>query len=485
MRVSATTHLPLPDDAQLGAAIAEWLPAQRWFAAKHHTVGPVRIEQRFPIIDEADFCAEHLVAAVGSVRYQIPVGHRTRLAESYSDAGLPVPPGSSADAVYLPITYDGLRDPEIATLYFNGMTDGRMLGPLRFHRVDRLIPQQIRPAKAGETVPSRVLSVEQSNTSVVFGEEPAAAGEAVLIKFFRRLEPGINPDIELLSGLTRAACPHIVPLLGWLEATTGGSGPADGRCTLGMASSFVPNAADGWTMALTSVRDLLAEADLRADEVGTDFAGEAERLGAAVATVHTALAETFGVEDLPVAEAITPRLRAGLHSALAVVPQIEEYRTAIIAAYADADSVGTAAAHRIHGDLHLGQVLRSPQRWLLVDFEGEPMRPLAERRAPDSPLRDVAGMLRSFDYAGHQGLGDPSLPNAAQRRFRASEWVDRNTSAFGAGYAGAGNRDPNAHAALLRAYLLDKAVYEAAYEARNRPDWLHLPLRAIAELAKG
>jgi maltokinase len=137
-------------------------------------------------------------------------------------------------------------------------------------------------------------------------------------------------------------------------------------------------------------------------------------------------------------------------------------------------------AQRVHGDYHLGQVMRTQTGWVVLDFEGEPASPLAQRRARSSPLRDVAGMLRSFDYAArHQLLTHPERERLAEM---ASEWVRRNADAFCAGYAAAGGLDPARHSALLRALLLDKAVYEVLYESRNRPTWVVIPMASLAEI---
>jgi maltokinase len=136
------------------------------------------------------------------------------------------------------------------------------------------------------------------------------------------------------------------------------------------------------------------------------------------------------------------------------------------------------AIQRIHGDYHLGQVLRTAAGWVALDFEGEPAAPVAQRRALAPALQDVAGMLRSFDYAArHQLIGHPE---AGQLRLPASQWVRQCQAAFCAGYADAGGADPQANAALLRALTLEKAVYEVIYEYRHRPAWLSIPLESIA-----
>ena len=270
-----------------------------------------------------------------------------------------------------------------------------------------------------------VIGVEQSNTSVVYGH-------SAILKVFRRLDAGPNPDAEVHRAL------HAVGLTTHRAAvrrdrrTVADAGVTPGRrdtrdTTIALLTEFFANSADGWAMATASVRDLMSEGDLRADEVGGDFAAEAYRLGEAVAAVHAELRRAFGTTVASGGElsTILSSMRAEADAAADRLPSLAEHRTAILAAF---DRAGDHAAglnlQRIHGDLHLGQVLRTLDGWKIIDFEGEPAKPLAFRRAPHSPLRDVAGMLRSFDYAARGQTIDPHTD--AQHRYRAAEWAARN-----------------------------------------------------------
>ncbi|HSS68623.1 MAG TPA: aminoglycoside phosphotransferase [Nocardioidaceae bacterium] len=326
--------------------------------------------------------------------------------------------------------------------------------------------------------PGFVLTGEQSNTSVAYAEDG-------ILKLFRRVAPGGNPDIEIHDALTRRGSENVAPLLGWISGSWHDVAGEVHEGHLGMMQAFLRTATDGWTVALSSVRDLLVEADLYPDEVGGDFAGEAQRLGEATAQVHADLAAEFDTETFTAAQqtALAGGMGLRLDAAIHVVPELAEHARGLRARYDALAALTTPLpVQRVHGDLHLGQTLRTVKGWKIIDFEGEPAKPLDERIALDTPFRDVAGMLRSFDYAAGATLRE--FGRGEQLAHRAHEWSARNREAFLDGYGQATQQQLTAEAAVvIRAYEADKAVYEAVYEARNRPAWLPIPLHAIARLA--
>jgi maltokinase len=444
--------------------LASWLVKQRWFAGKGRTVHDLTVLSDTEIIP-GDPGLRHLIVSVShgatSDCYQLYVGSRARLPARLRHVRI----GTQDDMQI----YDGLHDSDLTRELLDAIVAERSVGTLRFCRVPGAEIFGGFRDEAG--LDSLVLTGEQSNTSLVFGE-------SAIMKVFRRVTPGPNPDLEVSLALAELGSSHIAEPYGWVETSMD-----DTPTVLAILSRYLRAASDGWSLAAISVRDLYATEGALAGEVGGDFAGEAERLGAATAQVHRDLAEAFGRSEFT-PEAIreqAEQMFRRLDIAIAAVPELAAYADKIGDAFSDlAKLIDPVTAQRVHGDYHLGQVMRTQTGWIVLDFEGEPASPLAQRRAQSSPLRDVAGMLRSFEYAARHQL--ITRPDAAALAPMASGWVRRNSDAFCAGYAAAGGLDPAENWVLLRAMLLDKAVYEVIYEARNRPTWVSIPLESIAEL---
>jgi maltose alpha-D-glucosyltransferase/alpha-amylase len=384
-----------------------------------------------------------------------------------------------------------------------------------------------------DAIPSPTpLAAEQSNTSVVYEDR-------FILKLFRRVADGVNPDLELGRFLTeKASFPHIARVAGSLEYHQDTGEPT----TIGILHGFVPNQGDAWGYTLETLdryfaaagaqqsgeyatvphRSLLAlaEGDVPslADELIGPYLASARLLGQRTAELHLALASDpddprFAPEPFTVAyqhalaQSIQGQTQEAFHllrQRLADLPEavrgeaqqvLALEREVVASVQAVSERPINAQRIRIHGDYHLGQVLSTGNDFVITDFEGEPARPLRERQHKHSPLKDVAGMLRSFHYAAyaglfnqdHQGASSPSKVLTALEPW-AQAWYIWVSVGFLQTYlacAGAASVLPSTREerqVLLDAYLLEKAVYELGYELNNRPDWIHIPLQGIQQL---
>ncbi len=421
---------------------AAWLVGQRWFRAKQRPIATVTQRDR---------------ASLGPAELSI-------LEVAYADGG------SSDD--YLVPTVDG-REPHDGegawTAIARAMADNAELrgerGRFTCTRTDAL--EELVPSAhlAAAALPERRLGVEQSNTSIVLGER-------LILKLYRLLEPGESPDLEVSAFLTEACFADTPAVAGAMTYTPDGGEPA----AAAMLQALVPSNGDAWSAMLHA---LAADPDRGLEIAAT--------VGGVTAAMHAALASrpdnaAFPARAATVAETAAWRSSAErqLSQALTAVSGdrhnwLGALAPAVTARLADTfgSATGEARVSRVHGDYHLGQLLaRTDGRFSVIDFEGEPARPLAERREPGSPLRDVAGMLRSLDYAARTS-------ELTASEFDADGWLREARNAFVAAYGAIGPSEMG----LLEAFELEKACYEVRYEANNRPDWLWLPLAAIERLA--
>src|SRR4051812_3093301 len=436
----------------------EWVVAQRWFASKTREVSHMEIVEAVTLRSDSPQLVVCLVEArfpVGTHEtYQVPLAMRS------ADEGFEGEVIYEADGW---IVYDALQDPATGRELLQAMRSNLDAGDLAFRWAGG--------AEGGDPVDGRPVGVEQSNTSIVFGDE-------LIMKAFRKVEPGVNPELELLRFLSARGFPHIATLAGWYEV--------EGRhisATLGILQEFLVGARDGWELTLD---ELVSDPEGLLDRV--------ESLGTVIGELHSALGSDNSNPDFapvePSSEALSilyadvdeqiERVFLELPETEATAPlrgrgQDVRERLALLSHA----TVGGRVI-RTHGDLHLGQTMLSDRGWVVLDFEGEPARPLPERRLKRSPLRDVAGMLRSFSYvvAGARLLRGQEAP---------ADWEERARERFLSGYREAvdGSLLPPGQQAieqLLAVFELEKAVYELRYELNNRPDWVAIPVAGILRL---
>jgi maltokinase len=437
-------------------ALAQWLPRQRWYSGQVEPTSLTILDQeirgdQFPVL-------VRLLVEADGVDYQVLIAVRGReehpeYQRGHDQAFIADIGTTRGDA----IAYDAVYDPELALV----------------------ILQAVAPHEKAER--ARLMGAEQSNSSIVFDER-------IILKLFRRVQRGHNPEVEVTEALGKQGFTCVAEPLATLRK---------GDFDLAILQPFLAGAAEGWALALTSLRDLFGMYDTSSipiitpdmpppvmdpGQAGGDFSGEAARLGAMTGGMHVALADAFGRHPADTKE-----------WASTIAAQIDELEPgdldregaqAILDELVDLDA-GTAI--RVHGDYHLGQVLRTDHGWFVLDFEGEPARPLEDRRRPSSPLKDVAGMLRSLHYA--TAVARTERDEYALEGLAAA-WENRNRQAFLRGYLQATAEgailpdDPEAVAVILAAFELEKATYELGYERAFRPDWAHIPRAALRRLTE-
>jgi maltokinase len=432
-------------------ALIEYVTSRRWYGAKSRSVSHSQLLDSI-VLRTAE---PHFALALVEMRYDTGAHDIYQLVYALRDGQIEV---------------DALDDPAAARELVHAMRSGLTLqggeGVIEFRPVEGFA------GLGRELMDARSVGAEQSNTSIVFDDE-------LILKVFRRLEPGINPELEMLRFLTEHGFANVAALGGWYAYSGGPLG-----ATLGILQEFVPDGIDGWGLAL----DEISSAPER-------FGGRLRRLGEVTGVMHTVLAsdsndaafapETPSVEALAL---LTATVDEEIERVFVSLPEDDE-RLAPIAGRGEevreqlrlltyAGSAGKAI--RTHGDYHLGQTLWSEGDWVILDFEGEPARSLTERRRKRSPLRDVAGMLRSFAY----------VASAVEllRGLRAPDgWEEAARATFLEGYLATVDPVllPSGQVAierLLAVYELEKAVYELRYELDNRPDWVGIPVAGIQRL---
>ncbi len=510
----------------LASQLPQYLLAQRWFGGKARKIASVDIVDTLPIPVNGGnayiFIASVHYADGADECYAIPLAR----SEGAGADGLKVP-GPDGGSIMLA---DGLKNASfltaLAELIEKGTAIAGETGELR--GLQTTAYSKLSPDSVAGLTPKPV-GAEQSNTSIIYGNR-------LILKFFRRIQEGLNPDLEIGQFLTeKTSLTSVPPLAGTLEYQA-----RDGKpMAQGMLQKFVPNQGDAWGFTLKSLGNYYEEVRKIASAAGTTastgvvssgknseaapdvaksavetYLAAAELLGQRTAEMHMALAsdandpafapEPFTMESQQALEQSVSGLLVRVFSLLrdkmkylpnewrATAEKLAERESEIAARFNTALREPIRAMRtRIHGDYHLGQVLRTESDFVIIDFEGEPARSIAERRVKRSPLQDVAGMLRSFHYAAFAPLlGEERLQGDDVSRMGVwaeawNSWVAERylakyfTIAEGASYLPATQAEIQT---VLELHLLEKAIYELGYELNNRPTWVGIPLQGISKL---
>jgi len=512
----------------LERAIGAYLPTRRWFGGKARVVTSVAIRDAVELPNEGRFVIVHVEFSDGEPQlYLLPLAIANVRREQDQARSLPVIARLQNGA----ILYEPVQDEVFANTLLDTIARKRQLKGLN-GSITGAPTKSFKELRGDEKLESHVLGVEQSNTALQYGQN-------LFLKLFRRLEPGINTDFEITRFLNEETNFKNTPrVAGGLEYHNDATG-AD--MTVGILQGFTPNSGDAWSYTLDSigryfdrllsdpeVAEKLGKAipregvfelaqkpipDAARDAVGP-YLADAELLGVRTAQLHIALASR---DDDPAfkPEPFTPHYQRSIYqfmrTQLVQMLQVAKKRADDRPEVAELlkregelhervrqvlDGRVEASRIRIHGDYHLGQVLYTGNDFVIIDFEGEPARPLSERRIKRSALRDVAGMLRSFHYAPYAVLFGAAPGSYVREEDRAllengaRYWHAWVSAAFLRAYLNESAKSKVAHLpknpesteTLLNAYLLEKAVYEVVYELNNRPDWVRIPLRGLLDL---
>jgi maltokinase len=479
-------------------AIRSWLLKARWFGGRQHRVERVELDD-LAVLRAANPTVLFTLwrvdyAQAPSETYSLPLGIRAGphpIAELGPDHLI----GTTASAGGSLLVYDALADPEAAAELWRMLAEQREVET----SAGRLISRRLVAIDPDIADHPRLLDVEQSNSAVV-------RGHLDFLKWGRRIEPGPSVELEMAQTLGERHFAHVPALHGYLSYQRGAGPPA----LQALLHAYLHNGTQGWTLALTSLRDLYGSAEEAGaasalerwemvDDQGGSFQGEAARLGTVTAELHLALAdpelkgvlapEAVGPTQLSAwADTMTGQLDRLLTSRDPALATLGERRGTLVARFDALRHLGEGGlAIRVHGDYHLGQVIRTDEGWKIIDFEGEPAGEVEARRRRSSPLRDVAGMLRSFDYAAAAALAErmrPHDPLWHHLSAAGEAWAVANRDAFWAAYLerldGTGLLPGGAGALVVRrAFEVSKAVYEVGYELGHRPDWVGIPVHFL------